>query len=659
MSNISVTFSIIDNASSNLLKITQKNNDLHQSFIKTVQASNSFNKVFTNTIQTTNNLANKINLAHNQLQPFNNLLYSTGTSASNLINPLTSATVSMNSFTSALSAANAKMMDFESQSTSLNKPLDTISINIFQPNRVSKLSKPRIPKQPEQPTSMMSDIMSIFPTEMSGFLPYAAAAAAYIGVQTVRKGVQLSKEGIKKIVETTNDLTPAKARLDIIGLSIDEVAQSAIRARTPLFEMTDALNMINTGAGYLFKDKNELVKFTETLNKQMIASGVTPERQKNALVQISQAMSLGVLRGQDFKTVMQDTPAIVKNLADYLGVAQNEVKGLADQGAISAEIFKNAVLSSTAEVDKKLQDMPMTYAQVWTNFKTQVTQALAPFLENLQKSIVESGELNEALTILSNTLIGLAHFADVAFTALRGVFNIAAGLVNIAPSTEERIRQQISGEPNRISKGIDQIFESGEKFVDIFDKKHYLGPNDQEREYAKFVEEFQKQNQGKKDVLGYPIKTPTYEEWVSSKQSLGNVLEDYSKKFAVGMQKTQQEKDREEIKKLLQTPPPTFNIGRTGRIGGGISRNIGRIASNTDTMARNSKSLENSIKRLVEFNMRTVVERNVININMPVEQSFKTDLNPTGVQESANDILLKISEALEQSRSITGMQVSY
>lgn len=659
MPDISLTFSIIDNATVTLQKIAKKNDDLHRAFVETSRAANQFNKVFVYSAQATNNLVNKINLAHNQLKPFNNLLYLTGTSAGNLINPLTSATVSMNSFTSALSAANAKMIDFESQSTSVTKPLSTILMNISQPTRTAKLRTPKQPEQPGPTASMISDIMSIFPAEMSGILPYAAAAAAYIGIQTVRKGVQLSKEGIKKIVETTNDLTPAKARLDMIGLSIDEVAQSAIRARTPLFEMTDALNMINTGAGYLFKDKNELVKFTETLNKQMIASGVTPERQKNALVQISQAMSLGVLRGQDFKTVMQDTPAIVKNLADYLGVAQNEVKGLADQGVISAEIFKNAVLSSTAEVDKKLQDMPMTYAQVWTNFKTQVTQALAPFLENLQKSIVESGELNEALTILSNTLIGLAHFADVAFTALRGVFNIAAGLVNIAPSTEERIRQQISGEPNRISKGIGQIFESGEKFVDIFDKKHYLGPNGQEREYAKFVEEFQKENQGKKDRRGYPIVAPTYEEWVSGKQTLESVLEDYSKKFVVDKQKTQQEKDREEIKKLLQTPPPTFNIGRTGRIGSGISRNTGRTARNTDVIARNTKSMEESIKRLVEFNMRTVVERATVNINMPVEQKFTSDLSPTGIKESANDILTKISQALEQSRSITGMQVSY
>lgn len=187
-------------------------------------------------------------------------------------------------------------------------------------------------------------------------------------------------------------MTSTNARLNLIvddGGSVDELQDkiyaSAQRARGSYQGTADAVAKLGLMAGDAFGSNDEIIAFSELLNKQFAIAGTEAAGIDAAMLQLTQAMGSGVLRGEEYNSILEQAPNIIQSIASYMGVTTGELKDLASEGVITAEIVKNAMFASADEINDKFNSMPMTFSQIWTSFQNSAYMAFQPVLTRLNE----------------------------------------------------------------------------------------------------------------------------------------------------------------------------------------------------------------------------------------------------------------------------------
>lgn len=269
---------------------------------------------------------------------------------------------------------------------------------------------------------------------------------------TVRNlaGAFLGMQSIQWLVGTSDQLTQINARLQLMTGSAEAAAeaneqiyQAAMRARGAYTDMADLVSQLGTLAGNAFTDTGEIVAFAEQLQKQMALSGTSTQAAQAAMLQLTQGLSSGTLRGEELNSVLEQTPMIAQTIADYLGMTTGEMRELASEGGLTAEVVKNAVLGAAEETDAAFEQMPMTWGQVWNQMQNIAIRALDPVLGAINW-------LANNLDIIAPIVLGVAaafgvymvatygaQVATAAFTAAQAALNAVMsmnpiGLVVIA-----------------------------------------------------------------------------------------------------------------------------------------------------------------------------------------------------------------------------------
>ena len=101
------------------------------------------------------------------------------------------------------------------------------------------------------------------------------------------------------------------------------------------------------------------------------------------MLQLTQAMSSGVLRGEELNSVLEQAPTITRAIAAYMGVTIGEMRQLASEGRITADVVKAAVFAAAEETNAAFEAVPLTYSQAMTMVKNEGLNALRPVLEEL------------------------------------------------------------------------------------------------------------------------------------------------------------------------------------------------------------------------------------------------------------------------------------
>ena len=259
----------------------------------------------------------------------------------------------------------------------------------------------------------------------------AGLVATYVSLQTVSKAMDLS-----------DTMTQTTARLDMMndGLQTTEqlqqmIYQSAQRSRGSYQESADAVAKMGIMAKDAFNSNAELVAFVEQLNKQFTIAGTSQEGVSAAMLQLTQAMSSGVLRGEELNSVFEQAPTIIQSIADYLDVPIGQIREMAAEGQISSEIVKNALLSAAEETDAKFAQMPMTWGQVFTSVKNQALMAFQPVLDKINEIAnnpdfqVFASNAVGALSTIAMYLLQIMEFAGVVATFIGENWSIIAPIV--------------------------------------------------------------------------------------------------------------------------------------------------------------------------------------------------------------------------------------
>lgn len=246
-------------------------------------------------------------------------------------------------------------------------------------------------------------------------------------------GSALAAISAQKIIDLADTMTTTRARIDLMndGLQTTDELQSMImasanRSRAAYQTTADAVSKMGIMAKDAFGNNAELIQFTELINKQFTIAGTSAAGVDAAMLQLTQAMSSGVLRGEELNSIFEQAPTIIQTIADYLGVPIGQIRAMAAEGQITSTIVKNAMLSSADEINAKFNAMPMTFAQVWTLAKNIALEAFGPVIQAIGAG---AQWIYENWSTIAPIFWGLAG-AAIAYAVALGIQTAATWIAN-------------------------------------------------------------------------------------------------------------------------------------------------------------------------------------------------------------------------------------
>lgn len=205
-----------------------------------------------------------------------------------------------------------------------------------------------------------------------------AMAGAYLSV----KGIIM---GTKAAINFSDELTNNTSRLNLMndGLQTtqqfqDDIFAAAQEARTDYLGLQNAVAQLGIRAGGVFDNNQETLQFAKNLSKEFAIAGASQQEQASATLQLTQALGSGVLRGEEFNAVFESASPVMQEIADYLEVPIGQLKDMASEGEITADIVKNALLGATDSIDKKFNAMNLTFGQRMTQLANSCQKAFEP-----------------------------------------------------------------------------------------------------------------------------------------------------------------------------------------------------------------------------------------------------------------------------------------
>lgn len=212
------------------------------------------------------------------------------------------------------------------------------------------------------------------------------------------------------VVELADVYTSMQNKLKVVSkdqASLNTATEDMIRiantARAPLDAVTQVYTRTARAVSQMGKSQLETTRFTETLVKATQIGGATATESRGAMIQLSQAMASGVLRGEELNSVMEQMPIVAEFIQKKLKITQGELRALAKEGKITSEVVFQSVLEAMPSINQEFSKLTPTIAQSFDVLKN--------------KFLVAVGESSELTRKLSQGVMYLADNFDVASRA--------------------------------------------------------------------------------------------------------------------------------------------------------------------------------------------------------------------------------------------------
>lgn len=200
--------------------------------------------------------------------------------------------------------------------------------------------------------------------------------------------------GLQGLVTISDTMMNATARLGNLtenaaetAYYMDAIYAAAQRSRGEFMSMANSVGKLGTVAGHAFGSVEEMIAFTELMNKLFVISGSSAAEASNAMYQLTQAMAAGRLQGDEMRSILENAPMLAQRIADYMGVSIGEVKQLGAEGVITADIIKAALFGAADDIEERYSKMPKTIGQIWTQIKNHALNAFRPVIDRVQQFI--------------------------------------------------------------------------------------------------------------------------------------------------------------------------------------------------------------------------------------------------------------------------------
>jgi tape measure domain-containing protein len=241
-------------------------------------------------------------------------------------------------------------------------------------------------------------------SSLAGSLPGGSiiAGAAGGGVAgAAMAGVQMAAGSVHQLIEMADAYTNLQNRLKALTGSeqgakdaFDRIAASAKHTRSDLNTTADAFVTISLATKEMGLSQQQVMAFTEHLNEDISMSGANAQAAAGGMLQLSQALSVGKLQGQDLKALIANTPIVAQRIAEGMGISFGKLRELAEEGKITAAQIIAAYDKTGPEIERAFGKSVPTITQQFTLLKNQVSQTVGELARdgNVTKGFAEATE---------------------------------------------------------------------------------------------------------------------------------------------------------------------------------------------------------------------------------------------------------------------------
>lgn len=352
---------------------------------------------------------------------------------------------SLNSINNTIDRTIGKFSDLDRRVKKMTQTA-TIKVKADMPKNLTapKVSSPVAPKPiaPKMATPVAPKLPSTGPlvgglgaaTSMLGRMTSISRALNFmVAIQALRQLANL----MGGLIKSGDDYIQTMARLKTIedgtrtGQELqDSIMAAAQRSRTGFGIMADSVAKLRSQAGEAFKSNDEAIAFAEQLNKLYKIGGASLEQQKAGTLQITQALASGVLRGDEFNSMMENAPLVAQKLARHLGVSVGQLRAMAKDGQLTGDTLKNALLGSAVETNAEFAKMPMTFADMMTQIGNVASYAFQPLIQAWQEFINSTAGQN-FMAGLETAMFAIGQIALWLFNLFVAGWNWVTENINI------------------------------------------------------------------------------------------------------------------------------------------------------------------------------------------------------------------------------------
>ncbi|MDC5279689.1 tape measure protein [Acinetobacter baumannii] len=238
------------------------------------------------------------------------------------------------------------------------------------------------------------DGLSVATRQLAGYMAGLVTVSAAISRMDTYTGLQ----NRLKLV-TNNQVELNKATEDTF-----RIAQKTYSAWDSVLQV---YQRFSDNAKTLNLTMDDTARLTETVSKAVAISGASASAADAALVQFGQALASGTLRGEELNSVMEQTPALAKAIAQGMGITVGELRSVAAEGKITSQEIVKALRNVEKDVDALFARTDITIGQSLTLLNNEIT-----------KFVGESGKGSGAAQVLAGTIQTLAGNLDVLTSAM-------------------------------------------------------------------------------------------------------------------------------------------------------------------------------------------------------------------------------------------------
>lgn len=259
--------------------------------------------------------------------------------------------------------------------------------------------------------------------------------------------------GVAEIIETADAFKTLEARVKLAtgaGASFitgfEGVRQIANETFSSVESTGELFSKIAASAETLNLAQKDVLGVTRTINEAIKLSGGSAASADAAIVQLIQGIQSGIIRGEEFNSIMEQAPRLAKAMADGLGVTRGELRGMAADGKLSSEVVINAIRSQGDVIADEFGTLPTTVGNSLQVLKNQ----LFNFVGEIDGSLNQTSKLAEAISYIGDSLEDLD---PGLISALTGAFeNTIEAVVTVGKRIKETY-DNISGVINMIAGG--------------------------------------------------------------------------------------------------------------------------------------------------------------------------------------------------------------
>lgn len=296
--------------------------------------------------------------------------------------------------------------------STVNNNTSSVINNITQINRYSSAAS-RMTSSIQSQSSAVSGLKS----QLLGI------GAAYLSAQGLASGfgnfteAADSYSNISARLANVNDGLQTQAQLQ------DKIFKASQRSRSSYDVMASSVAKLNLLAKDAFSSNNEAIKFTELMTKSFAVSGAGAQEMESGMYQLTQAMAAGKLQGDEFRSIMENAPLLAQAISNTAGVSMGALKEMSSEGTITSDLIKRSLFNAAEEIEEKFGNMPMTFSQAMTLFKSSAKRVFEPlfnqFIGFVNSKTFEKLE-SQALGFVKKAANGLSQ----VFSAVKSLYKV-------------------------------------------------------------------------------------------------------------------------------------------------------------------------------------------------------------------------------------------